>query len=171
MSIIFQCNLSTDLWLSGSFVSESISQTKIGHSYQRWNTTMSKATSEINLVPNPHPCTQCKEPGSNRCPRFSKHWTCLETNCGLPVSKAWSNAPSPADTSPESPLHTPTWRNALHPPWENHPWDGTETPASHPARSTRPPPRPDSDTLTHIGLHINNPVASTLLPGLLSKTR
>lgn len=99
---------------------------------------MSKVTSEINLVPKPHPCTQCKEPGSNRCPRFSKHWTRLETNCGLPVSKAWSNASSPADTSPESPLHTQTWRKALHPPWENHSWDGSETPASHPARSTRP---------------------------------
>lgn len=99
---------------------------------------MSKVTTEINLVPKPHPCTQCKEPGSNRCPRFAKHWTCLETNCGLPVSKAWSNALSPTDTSSESPLHTQTWRNSLHPPWENYSWDGNGTPAPHPARSSWP---------------------------------
>lgn len=79
---------------------------------------MSRVTSEINLVPNPHLCTQRKQPDSNYCPGFSKHWTCLETNCCLPVSKAWNNALSPTDTSPESPLHAQNWRNGLHPPWE-----------------------------------------------------
>lgn len=143
MSIILQSNLSTDLWLSGLLMSESVSQTWLATLTDGETPPMSRVTSEVDLVPSPHLCTQCKEPAIY-CPRFSKHWTCLETNYFLPVSKACSNASSPTNTSPESCLHAQivfilhdriTHEMVMRP----HP--------SHGARSTQPCRRPPGQVL------------------------
>lgn len=149
MSMIFQGKLSTDLWLT----SESISQTWLASFTNGETLATSKVTAEINMVSNTRLCTQRKEPGSNYCPRFSKHGTSLGTNCCLPFSQAWSNALSPTNTSPEPSLHEKITHKMVRRPQPPHPVRSTRPrcPArfrhthshrvAHNESSCRPPPK------------------------------